>query len=67
MFGLRNDELERNGTLRKCYLSLTIENNLRVKIHRCLYAAYEEENVMNPWEHSAMAVNVPRKESKHTQ
>ncbi len=51
MYSLLNDELERNSTLRlqdvKCSFFLTIENNFVVEIHRCLCAAYVEEDLMN--------------------
>ncbi len=45
---------------------ITMENNSGAEIHRHLCAAYREENVMNLRKCLAMAVNVPRKENKHT-
>ncbi len=52
VFVLCNDELERNFTLHlrgaNCNsFFIILDNNFRVKIYRCLCAAYGEENVMN--------------------
>ncbi len=71
MFGLCNDELEKTS-LTDCevpsvvYFS-TIENNSEVEIHHFLHTACGEENVMNLRNVSAMAVDFPRGENKHTQ